>query len=103
MLILKKQPKKSNLEEKVILAAGRLEEVKGFDRLIDAFSRIAHKNQDWKLCICGGGSLDAKLKEYANVLGISEQVEFAGNVKNMEHYYRFSSVFAQSSHSEGFL
>lgn len=93
---------RASLEQKMILAAGRMETVKGFDRLIAAFSQISERHHDWMLCICGGGSLENQLKAQAESLGVSEKVLFPGSVQNMHEYFLNSSVFALSSHSEGF-
>lgn len=93
---------RSHLDKKVILAAGRMESVKGFERLIDAFSRVADNYPDWKLCICGGGSLEESLQTQVQNLGISRQVHFPGSVTNMQDYYQNASIFALSSYYEGF-
>lgn len=93
---------RSSLEEKLILAAGRMEQVKGFDRLIEAFSKVAEKHPNWKLCICGSGSLEEQLRMQVQTLGISEQVLLPGTVNNMQDYYRNASIFTLSSHCEGF-
>lgn len=93
---------RSSLEQKMILAAGRMEAVKGFDRLIAAFSLVAKRHPGWKLCICGGGSLENHLKTQVETLGLHEKVIFPGSVKNIHDYYMKASVFALPSHSEGF-
>lgn len=41
--------------DKVILAAGRISKVKGFDRLIQTWSKIAKQYPDWRLEIYGDG------------------------------------------------
>ena len=93
---------RSTLGEKMILAAGRMETVKGFDRLIEAFSKVAGKHPDWKLCICGGGSLEEQLRLQAQALDLTGRVLFPGSVKNMQDYFQNASVFALTSQSEGF-
>ena len=93
---------RSSLNTKMILAAGRIEEVKGFDRLVQAFAQIADGNQEWKLCICGGGTLEGKLKEQIEQLHLTERIILPGSVQNMEDYFQQASVFALSSRSEGF-
>ena len=91
----------SNLQSKQILAAGRIEHVKGFDRLMEAFAAVAPKHPEWKLCICGGGSFQEALQQQADRLGVSDWVVFPGPVKNMGDFYTDSSVFALSSRNEG--
>ena len=92
----------SKLQNRQILAAGRIEHVKGFDRLIEAFAAVAPKHPEWKLCICGGGSFQELLQQQADRLGVSDRVVFPGPVKNMGDFYMNSSVFALSSRNEGF-
>ena len=88
--------------EKVIVAAGRMEDVKGFDRLIDAFAMVTEKYPEWKLCICGSGTLEKKLKKQISDLGITDKVILPGFIKNINDYMHNASIFAISSHSEGF-
>ena len=90
------------LNRKIILAAGRMEEVKGFDILISAFSEIADKHPEWKLCICGSGSQEALLREQIRDCHLTNRVLLPGMVKNINDYMRNASVFALSSRSEGF-
>ena len=88
--------------EKVIVAAGRMEDVKGFDRLIDAFAMVTEKYPEWKLCICGSGTLEKKLKKQISELGISDKVILPGFIKNINDFMHNASIFAISSRSEGF-
>lgn len=93
---------RSSLDRKVLLAAGRLTAIKGFDMLLSAFAKIAAKNPDWKLCICGDGEQAELLKEMTDNLGISDQVIFPGFVENIADYMYDASCFVISSRSEGF-
>lgn len=92
----------STLNEKIILAAGRIETVKGFDILIDAFFMLANKYPDWNLCICGSGSEEKQLKKQISARHLSDRVLLPGAVKNIDEYMCNASVFALSSRSEGF-
>lgn len=93
---------RSSLEQKVIVSVGRLEEVKGFDRLIDAFAAVSSKFPEWKLCICGSGSVEDSLRRQISAHGLTDRVLLPGAVKNIDEYMRNASIFALSSHSEGF-
>lgn len=93
---------RASLEDKRILAAGRMETVKGFDMLIEAFSKVSQKHPDWDLCICGGGSQEDQLRAQTQSLGLSNRVQFPGSVRNMQDYFQSASIFALSSRSEGF-
>ncbi|MBR3753754.1 MAG: glycosyltransferase family 4 protein [Clostridia bacterium] len=92
----------SVLENKTIITAGRAEEVKGFDMLIDAFAIVNKRFPDWKLKILGDGTCLPQLKKQAENLGIGKAVEFTGFVKNPEEHFTQASVFVMSSRSEGF-
>lgn len=93
--------KKSSLNQPIILAAGRFEVEKGFDRLVDAFSRISKNHPEWKLCICGSGTLENQIKEQIEQLGLSKSVVLPGSVSNIQDYYQNASIFALSSREEG--
>lgn len=60
-----------------VAAVGRLERVKGFDLLIDAFAR-ASLPEDVSLVIGGGGPLADELQEQADAAGIGSRVRIVG-------------------------
>ena len=86
--------------ENIILAVGRLNLVKGFDLLIEAFSKF---NRDsWRLIIVGEGEERENLELLIKSLNLSSKVELLGMVEDVEYYYRKSSIFVLSSLTEGF-
>lgn len=87
-------------KEKIILTVGRCDKNKNQELIIRLFANINNKN--WKLIICGDGPLLKELRELAFNLGIKDQVEFLGNINNVNEYYKKASIFAFSSISEGF-
>ena len=87
--------------EKIVLAVGRLRDpLKGFDRLIEAFSKI--KSDEWKLVFAGGDENGYDLKNQAEKLGILNRIEFLGQVKDLDPVYAKASIFVIPSRSEGF-
>lgn len=87
--------------EKIVLAVGRLRDpLKGFDRLIEAFSKI--ESSDWKLVFAGGDENGFDLKNQAKELGILDKIEFLGQVKDLDPVYAKASIFVIPSRSEGF-
>ena len=50
--------KLSNCESKRVIAVGRLEWQKGYDRLISIWKLVSHKHSDWQLDIFGEGKLE---------------------------------------------
>lgn len=93
------QPK---LENKIALAVGRLDYIKGFDLLLEAWAIFCKQNDDWTLSIVGGGEEESRLKQIANDLDISSRVIFLGQQKNVDQFYRQASIYCLSSRNEGF-
>lgn len=86
----------------VIVAAGRLTEVKAFDVLIEGFSLAHKKNRNTRLVILGDGELLAPLQEKAVEAMVEDEVDFVGFVENPYPYMAQSSVFVLSSRMESF-
>lgn len=85
-----------------ILAVGRLEHVKGFDRLIQAFAQITARHVDWELVIVGEGPCRPALEHQIEAMGLVGQVHLAGRVGNIGQWYGSSEFLAMSSYHEGF-
>lgn len=88
-------------ERRVVLAAGRLTEQKGFDLLIDAWTRLEGDFPDWTLRIVGGGGEEeARLRAQVDRTGL-RRVVFAGQVQDMAAEYRGAGLYCLSSRYEG--
>lgn len=87
--------------DKVIIAVGRLEQKKQYERIIRAFTYVARNEPDAKLLILGKGSLEKSLKELCRKYGVKDRVIFAGFKKNPEDYLKKSKVFVMASEVEG--
>ncbi len=92
----------SRLESKVVVAAGRLEASKGFDLLVDAWSKVAARHPDWQLRIFGEGVLRAKLQRQIDELGLTGKVELMGFTTQLQKEMVDSSLFVLSSRAEGY-
>ncbi|HKT85570.1 MAG TPA: glycosyltransferase family 4 protein [Novosphingobium sp.] len=88
---------------RLIVGVGRLEKVKGFDLLLDAFALLARDGREFRLTIVGDGSQRAALESRAAELGIREQVEFAGVQprERIRALFHSAHAFVLSSRSEG--
>jgi glycosyltransferase involved in cell wall biosynthesis len=89
-------------ERRVLLAVGRLENQKGFDLLLDAYSRIAADRPDWDLVIVGEGTRRDELVRRSRALGLGGRVHLPGRAGDVEAWYRRADVFVLSSRFEGF-
>jgi glycosyltransferase involved in cell wall biosynthesis len=85
---------------KYILAVGRLDYQKGFDVLINAFSKLRHLDLD--LLISGEGSQRDALLLQINSLGLQSRVKLLGFKTNLQDYYLQSDFFVLSSRNEGY-
>ncbi|WP_244150293.1 glycosyltransferase family 4 protein [Desulfomicrobium norvegicum] len=86
----------------VLLAVGRLVDEKGFDLLLQAFSRIALDLADWDLLIVGEGPERASLETQVRYLGLCDRVKLPGQVGNISDWYAAADIYAMSSRFEGF-
>jgi len=86
-------------KENIILAVGRLDKQKGFDTLIDVYSKI---DTDWKLYIAGEGNERKNLEKLIKKLKLENKVILFGKVKNVFDFYSKASIFVLSSKKEGF-
>jgi len=87
---------------KTIVSMGRLDYLKGFDILINAFSEVGRHNSNWQLLIIGDGPLKEELKLLTLKLDIQSKVKFLGNLRNPFTYLKKSDLFVLSSRSECF-
>ena len=87
---------------KTFISVGRLDRVKGFDILIDAFSKLVANLPDCRLFIVGQGPLEAELKDQISRLTITKNVILTGWVPDLRPYYLKSDVYVSASRYEGF-
>lgn len=86
----------------VLLAAGRLVQEKGFDDLIRAFALIQARHPDWCLVILGEGPLRPQLENKITSVDLQQRIFLPGRVGNLGDWYNHASLFAMTSHREGF-
>lgn len=91
---------------KNILCVGRVMswDVKGFDRIIRIWGRIASRYPEWTLEIAGPCSEEhiAQLMAMAQEAGCANRLKFLGNIADIKTLYLESSIFALPSRVEGF-
>ena len=83
------------------IAVGRLEQQKGFDRLITCWQEVAKLHPDWQLDIYGDGSQRQALEDKITHLQLQQKVRLCGRGVNMMEIYPNYSLHIMSSHYEG--
>lgn len=87
--------------EPVLVAAGRLVELKDYPTLLRAFALLV-KQKPTRLIILGDGPLRADLGLLAKELGVADRVDLPGFVANPMPFMRQASAFVLTSRAEGF-
>jgi len=85
----------------IITTVGRLSQVKGQHRLLEALAEV-RTNRQWQLNIVGEGPLKESLQSRAVQLGIESQVHFIGFVDNPYPYIKSADLLVMTSHFEAF-
>jgi GalNAc-alpha-(1->4)-GalNAc-alpha-(1->3)-diNAcBac-PP-undecaprenol alpha-1,4-N-acetyl-D-galactosaminyltransferase len=85
-----------------VVAIGRMELQKGFDRLLTAFAKCAERHPDWTLRIVGEGAERPRLHALTVKLGLESRVRLDTLTKEPEQVLRDSDLFVLSSRYEGF-
>ena len=84
-----------------IISAGRLEEVKGFDRLVKAFAIIEDKCPKWHIDIFGKGSCEDGLRKLIASYHLEKRIKILPPTNNIYSEYLKSDFYVLSSYHEG--
>ena len=85
-----------------IVAMGRLVHQKGFDRLLEAFARIATSRPGWTVTIHGEGVERAMLIQRCEALGLTTRVALPGVTADPAAALAAADLFVLPSRWEGF-
>jgi len=88
-------------EEIVLVAVGRLAEIKNYNMLLEAFARAVKELPVLRLVMVGDGPERAKLEATAMHLGLSDRVHFLGARDDVREWLALSHVFVLPSLYEG--
>ena len=79
----------SEREEGLVIFCGRLTGQKGVEYLLLAAKEVIRKNSSARFVIMGRGYLESRLKDFASLLGIENNVRFIGfaEAKEIQDYY----------------
>lgn len=86
----------------MILSVGRLEPEKNFWLAIKTLKIVCRKYPRTGLAIIGAGRERNKLERFADSLGLSKNVSFVGEQKDLRLFYRGADIYLQTSNFEGF-
>lgn len=92
----------SLLNNKEIIAVGRIVALKGYDILLKSLVEVFEKHNSWKLKIIGEGPEKENLIKLAKELKISKNIVFKGEMKEVVPEYLKSDFLILSSKREGF-
>lgn len=94
----------SDVLYKRIIAVGRLDYQKGFDRLIEAWAQVQQTNKicDWQLDIFGQGEWHEMLQRMIEERKLGETLHINRPTPHIGEEYVRSSMLVMSSHYEGF-
>ena len=92
----------SELSAKRVIAVGRLDYQKSFDRLIDAWRIVHGKAPEWRLDIFGQGEWKERLQQQIVDCGLEGCCAINAPTADIVSEYAASSMLVMSSHYEGF-
>lgn len=84
----------------VIIGVGRLNPIKKYDLLIEAFAEVHKLNRDSVLLLAGDGEEKNNLQHIAEKLGVSDSVKFLGNIADVTKLCCAADVLAVTSDTE---
>ena len=91
-----------DVNNKVVIAAGRYSYQKGFDMLLESWEKIADRVPDWELRIFGDGEEKENFQSFILQNGL-KNVKLCGYTDCLDKEMDKASVFALSSRYEGFV
>lgn len=100
--------KKSNesvsldLPRPLFTLAGRLTQVKGYDRLIRVCAKLRDHGYDFSVAILGKGEEEGNIKKQIEENLLSDKIKLLGFQENPQKYIAVSDIFVCSSYAEGY-
>ena len=94
--------KYSDCSQKRVIAVGRLDYQKSFDRLIQVWEKMHQQMPEWRLDIFGQGEWKDMLQRMIDERGLEASVNLNAPTKDIGKEYSESSMIVMSSHYEGF-
>lgn len=90
-----------DINSKIILSAGQLLPIKGFDKIVEIGKQIFAVHPNWIWHICGDGPEKDSLQSAVVSSGLEKNIILCGSVEDMESRYRNAAMYVMTSKSEG--
>ncbi len=88
------------LRENIAISVGRLTYQKGFDVLLNIWSRIEKIKPEWKLQVIGSGEESSALNQIVESHKL-QNVEFVMSTNKIDEYYQRSKIYLSTARFEG--
>jgi len=98
---LKKPHSAFDLNKKIIISCGRLEEEKNHHLFLNSLKVLKDKKVDFHALILGDGSLKQEVIQQIDDLGLALDVSLTGFVNNVVDYLYYADMLALHSNYEG--
>lgn len=82
--------------------AGRLAQVKGYDRLVRVCAKLHNMGYDFSVAILGKGEEEENIKRLISENSLDETIKLYGFQENPHKFIKNSDVFVCSSYAEGY-
>ena len=82
--------------------AGRLTQVKGYDRLVRVCAKLRDMGYEFSVAILGKGEEEENIKKLISENSLEERIKLLGFQENPHKFIRNSDVFVCSSYAEGY-
>ncbi|ADD40717.1 glycosyltransferase family 4 protein [Stackebrandtia nassauensis] len=92
----------SDVDSKIIVAAGRIERPKRFDMLLRVFSKVHKRHPDWRLRIYGSGKRINEIRDVVTDLDLGDSVSLMGRATPLDTEWAKGSIAAVTSKYESF-
>jgi glycosyltransferase involved in cell wall biosynthesis len=94
--------RRASLDDKVVIAAGRLTRQKAFGRLVDAWADVAPQHPDWRLRIFGEGPKRRSLRRRIRRRKVRDSARIEHFSDHLYDEFAQSSLYVMTSRREGF-
>lgn len=91
-----------DLPRPIFSMAGRLTQVKGYDRLVRVCAELRDMGYEFSVAILGKGEEEGNIKKLISENSLEERIKLLGFQENPHKFIRNSDVFVCSSYAEGY-